>query len=685
MRRAAAVFALFLALYLWTMPPGIAPYRDAGEMSVAARSLGVPHPPSYPLYALAGRAADALVPFASPAYRSGVLSAAAGAAALALLFWALGAGGPALSAAVLLGLNPTFWSVCIVQEMYSLTMAMACLLLALALRERERPLGRRRLALCLLFGLFLGNRTDLLLWAPGLLVLARPPRPRPRELALAAAFAALGLAVYLYLPLRSWRGPWLDWNHPASLSNLVGTLTRRGYGGTLDLLSKNYASGALFGANLKVYAAHLWDAFSAPGLALAAAGFWLGWRRDRRRTSGLALLYLAAGPLFLYMANMPPNPHALAIVEPHYLLSDLVLCVWAAGAAAACPPRAAWALAALAALTPWPGGRWARMDRRRDLSAHDWAGDVLRSAPPEAAVAAKKDVQVFSLWYLQRAAGARPDVRVAAQGLAHSPWYQASHRREASALRLGPLRAPEDWARFAAENPRAHATMDAEGLPSAKDFSGLLARLSGPPAAADPWPFLLRRGDYRYERRPEFFSADLVESYALSRQRLASKLAGEGALEPARRELSRAWAMKWLQPEAPALLGFIAYRQGRIDEALSAYALAASGYARMLELTREYRSLPAVADSLKAASADVWLNYGVAYEAAKRPADAERCYLRALELRPSAKAHYNLAVLHWGKDWARVLAELEQALRVDPGYADALRYLPAARAKAAGR
>ena len=57
---AAAVFWGAFFLYMSSMPPGLAPYRDAGEFVVAAHTAGVAHPPSYPLYVLLGRAADAI-------------------------------------------------------------------------------------------------------------------------------------------------------------------------------------------------------------------------------------------------------------------------------------------------------------------------------------------------------------------------------------------------------------------------------------------------------------------------------------------------------------------------------------------------------------------------------------------------------------------------------------------------
>ncbi|MFA6029490.1 MAG: DUF2723 domain-containing protein [Elusimicrobiota bacterium] len=702
---AAAVFLLSFGLYLWTMPPTLAPYRDAGEMSASTWTLGVSHPPSYPVYVMSGRLAG-LLPAGTHAYRLNLLSALAGAGALALLWLALaGTCGPAgaFAAVLLLATNPTFWNVCGVQEMYSLTLLFAAGLLFLALAQSRERSPRRLSAFFLLYGLALGNRTDLLLWAPGLFLLAVPPPapagPGPRAFLRALrpylpalAAGVVGLAVYLYLPLRSLRGPWLDWNHPATLYNLVGSLTRRGYGGTLDLLSKNYAAGANFLPNLKVYALHLWEAFGPLGLLLVVLGAGaLG--RAPRRGAAYALLYLLSGPLFLFLANMPPNPHALAIVEPHYLLSDLVLAAvlaeavpgLAAGAVGARPVLRVLLLCALA-LQPWLMGRWARLDRRWNLLDRDYALNVLRSAPKDAVVVAKKDVQFFSLWHYQRVEGLRPDVRIVGQGLAHSAWLQRSPAvRYPKPLLLGPLRSTEEFRGFvrANEGP-VFATTDVDFPPGLEIGAprGLLLPLSekGVPSAA-PWEFLVRRGDYRYDQRPDFFTADLVEAHAVALQRLGAAFMEKGRDAEARRALLAAWAMKWLLADAPVYLGFMASRAGDWASGARYYGLAEGVHDAMLGLTEEYRSLPDVKDGVRLAASDALVNLGVAQEKIGRREDAERSYAKALALNPRmVKARYNLAVLYWNRDWPRVVSELQEALRVEPGYEEARRYLPAALA-----
>ncbi|MEE8425432.1 MAG: DUF2723 domain-containing protein [Elusimicrobiota bacterium] len=701
MRRAAAgiFFALF-ALYLWHMPPGLASYRDAGEFALSAHTLGVSHPPSYPVYVLLGRLFDVL-PVGTPATSLAVLSAAAGAGAAALLFLILAprlGAAAAAAGAVLLGTNGVFWDVASVQEMYSLTILFAVVLYALAERLRVDFSARLWYLAAFLFGLFLGNRTDLLLWMPGLLLLSLPAtfRRAPIDEKIyfflkTAAFGALGLSVYLYLPLRSSQGPWLDWNHPAELSNFFGSITRKGYGGTLDLLSRNYKTGAMFLPNLKVYALHLWRDLTPIGLLLAAGGIWARSRGGRRIFLGEVLLYLASGPLFLFLANLPPNPHAMAIVEPHYLLSDLVLIIWAAVGAAFVAERVAGpsrvpgaAVLALVLASPWAMGRRAEMDRRWDLFSYDWTRNVLRSTPEASILVAKKDVQIFNLWYHQRILGWRPDVHLVAQGLSHSPWHQASLRRFGSPLRLWNLRSRDGWARLKEDNPgkRIFGTMDVEfntgetmGAPT-----GLAAPVfSVSPPSERPWEFLVRRGDFRYEARPDFFTKDLIASYTVARQRLGAVQLKAGLNREVERSLIDGWRMKRLNPEIATMLGYLRYRNGDLRGAERAYAEADRLYAEMIALTEEYHSLPELKTSIRNAAADTRMNFGVVYEKLGRKDAAEQFYRGSLELNPNAaRPHYNIAVLHWHKDWPKVVRELRAALAIDPNDAQSKRYLSSA-------
>ena len=78
--------AAFL-LYLFCAHPSLSPYRDSGDMAASAWTLGVAHPPGYPLYLLLGRLWAWFLVLGGVAYRLHVLSALAGAAAVGFAAW----------------------------------------------------------------------------------------------------------------------------------------------------------------------------------------------------------------------------------------------------------------------------------------------------------------------------------------------------------------------------------------------------------------------------------------------------------------------------------------------------------------------------------------------------------------------------------------------------------------------
>jgi tetratricopeptide (TPR) repeat protein len=735
------VFAAVFLTYLRALSPALAPWRDTGEMSLASWTLGVAHPTSYPLYVLLGHAAR-LLPLGNFAYRLNVLSAAAGAAAVALLFsvvrrrsgWL-----PALAAAAWLAFNSAFWTVSSVSEMYSLWILCAVALMALALAASEDHSERLWPAFCFMAGLLLANRLDLVLWAPGLLWLALSGRPSAdgedglwagialavfpaaavlsgsnlpfaglialtalwrargpgmqRRVALAAGAGLAGLSVYLYLPDRSATGPFLDWNHPALLPQFLDSILRTRYGGTLDLISKSYATGELLGDNLRHWGAHLWDAFGPAGLAAALIGSAAGFRADRRRWLGRAACWWWSGPVFIFLANLPPNPHAMGIIEPHYLLSDAALVFWAAdGVAALAVSSRAWAPGfALAALL-WPLWRGvpARQDRREHLYTYDFARNVFRAAPPGAVVVAKKDVQLFALWHYQQVQGWRPDLKLVAQGLSASPWYQADWRRRDRVLAVTSLGVPQGWAALAASGRAVLATQDAE-VPNEVAASarerGILQALT-PAAPSDEggqWDLLVRRGPQHYGETPDFFTTDLIDESSVASYRRALELQKAGRLDEAVRRFDDAWRTEWIFPEVPAFEGYLAAASGRWADAEALDSVAESLFARKLALAADYRALAELSATIRRGAADSANSHGVTLEKLGRRDEAEAAYRRSLRLFPLAQTYYNLAVLAWGHDWGAVEEDLSEALRLDPGHADARRYLDKLRAMRGGR
>lgn len=712
---AAALFVAFLALYVFSFPPALAPYRDAGEMTSCVSTLGVVHPPSYPAYVLAGRAFSSLFP-GNLAYRLNLFSAVCGAAGLSALFLILArrfGSWPAVFASALFGLNLTFWHVSSVSEMYSLNILLAVVLLGLAWDIFDAYDKRRFLLLSFFYGLFMGNRLDIVLWGPAVLFLVlagmkKQERVRPvRDIFHGACFFLLGLSIYLYLPLRALQDPLLDWNHPANWASFWASITRKSYGGTLDLLSKSYSTGELFLPNLKYYAIHIYKNFHV-SIILAAVGVWFEIRRRPVMAGAVGLAFLVSGPLFLFLANMPPNPHALAIVEPNYLLPDVCLAVWIcsglafvlelfAGTARLSGRRRVLIYAAAGSFLLWTAFRNATLSYRRwNLLAVDYASDCMKSTPPGSWLIAKKDVQLFSMWHAQIVEGKRRDLKVLAQGLSGSGWYQSAYQRQhpGAVLRHLKVEKPEQWKSFLAENEGTpvFATFDTE-IPKAIQAQphGNIQKIVGRSDPASPhkfsgpavpngrglWMMYAMRGFGASKDLPDFFSRDLANAYAHALFRSGVALSSRPGMEAeASDKLKSAMTINGAQAEAPLYLGLIASRKKDWQKAHEFFRESADLYEKMIKLTHKYYSLASLKKSVVRASADAYLNLGVSLDKLGRSEEAEKAYVTAIDRNPqSADAHYNLAVIYWNRDWNKVVYELKETLKINPDHPSAAKYL----------
>ncbi|MFA6093262.1 MAG: DUF2723 domain-containing protein [Elusimicrobiota bacterium] len=444
MPAAASLFLGLFGFYIWSAYPALSPYRDSGDLASASLTLGIAHPPGYPLYVLASRAFSELLPLGSAAYRLHVFSALCGALACALLAWGLllsressarqkpegvcdrpegacACAVPALFAALILGLSPCFRHLSVVSEMYGLNALIAAVLAVLAIFGTA--VGTRAFyAAALLFGLGLGNHQTLLAALPLLWVIGRPAVRTRAYWMLGAAFLLLGTAVYLYLPLRARLDPVLDWGDPRTPRNLWRVLTRADYGGVrlhperpLGLFAlSGWKDGLFLSARLFV------SELGASGAALLLWGCALGFYS--RRKAALLAAFLLSGPLFIVWANLDPaKPETYAILEPHLILPFVFAALLAGlavqdiarriGSSSGLRIRILRALACIVLLGGWFFPRGAQpWSHRRDFTAWDFGKGLLASLPPGSVLVDPDDPTAFTLEYLLRAHGAREDV-----------------------------------------------------------------------------------------------------------------------------------------------------------------------------------------------------------------------------------------------------------------------------------
>lgn len=239
----AAVFFVTYFVYLLTLYPTVTT-EDSGEFSTAVLTLGIAHPPGYPLYVLAGKIFTLLIPFGNPAWKVNLFSAFCGAVAAALFYLCLKffTRNNVLSflGAAAFGFGSIFWGQAIRAEVY--TFNAVCLLIILLLlllwHEKEHELSSSESQSLLfftvfLFGLSLGNHYLMLLAALPFLIFAILSAPNFfkdwKFLLKGVLFFCLGLSVYLFLPIRASMNPPLNWGDPSIWENFWNHVTRKLY------------------------------------------------------------------------------------------------------------------------------------------------------------------------------------------------------------------------------------------------------------------------------------------------------------------------------------------------------------------------------------------------------------------------------------------------------------------------
>ncbi len=287
-------------VYLRTLAPGVSGF-DSAEFATGAYTLGIVHPPGYPLYLIIARL-FILLPWGDVANRVNVMSAAFGTLTVLLLYKLVreltGRLDVAWAASAFFAFTNYFWAMSLVAEVYTLhTFFLASNLLLLAAWRRSGD-DRFLLAFAFMYGLSLSNHVGGVLFLPGFAWLAVSSaqwhRIGPRRKLPLPLLLLLGLAPYAYLPVRAMAVPPL--NYVGALYNVDLTSPSGIWwmvsGQAYRFFAFGYDWPHITGEFLR-FLGYLWRNFLGIGVVLGAIGVASMWRRDRTRSLGLLLVFAA--------------------------------------------------------------------------------------------------------------------------------------------------------------------------------------------------------------------------------------------------------------------------------------------------------------------------------------------------------------------------------------------------------
>jgi tetratricopeptide (TPR) repeat protein len=334
---ASLAFVIALGTYAWTLAPTVV-FVDSGELIVAAKSLGVAHPPGFPLYVLLAHLATS-IPLGNVAARVNFASALFASLAIAVLFMlaieafqakdapytvrkqkavrakkkenlatrheadipSLKSGIyellPAAICALLFAFSRTLWSFATVAEVYTLNTLLIVLVFYLLFRWRNQFAAGSKLnntslnstglllAAAFLFGLALGvHHVSVVVTLPALVVLLYRTAGwtffKSKNLIYTALVLILGFVlVYAYLPLAASRSPVMNWGDPRTVEHFWWHITGRQYQVFIAFSAQRIAEQASqFG---KLLAHEFGPVWFPASLSLAAMGLVEMFRYDR--------------------------------------------------------------------------------------------------------------------------------------------------------------------------------------------------------------------------------------------------------------------------------------------------------------------------------------------------------------------------------------------------------------------
>jgi len=455
-------FVCLLVLYVATLAPSVMG-GDSGELTAAALTGGVPHPPGYPLFAMLARVFAALPLGHSPAWRVNLLSATSTAAAAALVcatvaLWTreTAAG---LVAAALFGTNSLVWLHATSAEVFGLNAMFAGLAFLLWLCV-ERTADRRFVfALCFGSGLAMCNHhTFVFVGAPLVLRSFWVARRglRARGIALGCAIGLIGLLPYAYLALASASQAAVSWGGQSTLDGFLNHVLRRNYGTfSMGHASKGgaFVEEGTFFPTLWRMLGYAFPRFLWIGPPLAILGLIPGARERQAR----AQIYVLACVLGLYvlgfcaLSNLSTSRGLyLTVLVRFCVQSDLMLAIAAGLGVARCLQllrgrfavfeRYARSEPLLAALVFVVGAsaNAGECNQRNNRVFADFVSTAFASLPQNAIVITMGDHLTGSVFYFREVEKLRTDVIHLDRELLGTPWYSERKRKLYPDLYLPP-------------------------------------------------------------------------------------------------------------------------------------------------------------------------------------------------------------------------------------------------------
>ncbi|MEM7330881.1 MAG: DUF2723 domain-containing protein [Chloroflexota bacterium] len=403
---ALLVGTISLFFYLITMPSGLtwAHYGvDGAELITASFTLGVGHPPGYPVYVVLGKLFSYL-PVGSIAYRYNLFSAVSMSVAAIFVsqivyakqknshfFWSVIAG-------LTFALGELIWQQAIITEVYALFMAFfAMTVWALLTGKGAGWVG-------FLFGLTFVSHTTAVFLLP--LILWQTSRQKWPQLLKGVLF---GLIPVLWLPLLALGEKPIAWENPTQLMGWWRLVTAQIYQGNAFNFTHIPIQARL------IHWGAIWsNQFTIAGIPLA--GYALYKNRHSKEKWSLYWAFVGTAVLYLLFAFFYSTDDAIVFSLPAFLFIALLLIdgVKELGRWATILPLTLILL------------HFTSVNINQDRFVHQQVNNLLEQVPQNALLETSGEAILFPLWYAKFVEHRRKDILLFDNQLFTYSWYRNS-------------------------------------------------------------------------------------------------------------------------------------------------------------------------------------------------------------------------------------------------------------------
>jgi hypothetical protein len=428
---------IFSCLYLLTMQRTIQGL-DCGELATVAATGGIAHPPGYPLFTLLGNLFYKIIPWGTPCYKIGTVSAMAGAGTVSCLCFTAyllsGSFFAGLFCACMLGLAPLFWHYSTVTDVF----ALHCFSLVFAIAIITWIIVNKNYAkrLFVLLGVAcamgISNHHTVILFFPIYCYLIVKLFSLPATVSfkigrslLSIIVACTGFLSYGLLIMQN--GAW-KWGHVSDLSSLFGLFIRADYG------TFHYATNPekiFWWENMVAFINVVSSQMHILIITVSLVGFFIWiFSCNKFRLLGFVLMGagVISGPVFTLLFNISPVGLGGFVNERFYIAPFCIICLLAglslnsfADSAMFKPYRFLMKPGLFAILLVSIPGLFSH---KQTTYLEDYVDNCMKFAKPKAVIIGNSDSELGGFLYMQQVLKKRPDIVFIAPHLLQASWYQ---------------------------------------------------------------------------------------------------------------------------------------------------------------------------------------------------------------------------------------------------------------------